>query len=181
MDEITLEAKQQMAKTIEALRGELSVLRTGRASPALLDRVEAEYYGDKMPIKDICAISSPEPRQLVVKPYDRNDIKSVAAAISASNIGLNPLVESDCVRLIIPPLTEDTRRDLAKKAKATGENSKIAIRNIRRDYIDLVKESDDYTDDLKKRLQEEIQKVVDEAIKDIEDIVSTKEKEIMSV
>lgn len=181
MDEITLEAKEQMQKTIEALRNELSSLRTGRASPAMLDRVECDYYGDKMLIKDICAISSPEPRQLVVKPYDRNDIKSVAAGISASNLGINPMVEGDCIRLIIPALTEETRRDLAKKAKAISESNKVAIRNIRREYIDLVKDSDEMTDDYKKRIQDEIQKVVDEMIAQIDSIVSNKEKEIMAI
>ena len=181
MDEITLEAKEQMTKTIESLKGELAVLRTGRASAAMLDRVECEYYGDKMFIKDICSISSPEPRQLVVKPYDRNDIKAVAAGISASNIGLNPMIEGDCIRLIIPALTEDTRRELAKKAKSISENSKVSIRNVRREFLDLVKESDDMTDDYKKRVQDEIQKVVDEMIAEIEEIAGAKEKEIMSI
>lgn len=181
MDEITLEAKEQMSKTIEALRGELSVLRTGRATPAILDRVECEYYGDKMFIKDLCAISSPEPRQLVVKPYDRNDLKTVASGISASNIGLNPQIEADCIRLIVPALTEDTRRDLVKKAKAIAEQSKVSIRNIRRDYVDLVKESDDMTEDLQKRVLEEIQKVHDEMISEIDNIFSAKEKEIMVI
>ncbi len=181
MDELSLEAKSQMAKTIEALKGELSTLRTGRASAAMLDRVECEYYGDKMLIKDICAISSPEPRQLVVKPYDRGDIKAVAAGISASNLGLNPMVEGDCIRLIIPALTEDSRRDLAKKAKSMAENSKVAIRNIRRDYLDLIKDSDSYTEDYQKRLLDEIQKVVDEMIEEIDNTTSAKEKEIMSI
>ena len=181
MDEITLELKEQMQKTIEALRGELSVLRTGRASPAILDRVECEYYGDKMFIKDLCAISSPEPRQLVVKPYDRNDLKAVAAGINASNIGLNPQIEADCIRLIVPALTEETRRDLVKKAKAISEQSKVSIRNIRRDYVDLVKESDDMTEDLQKRVLDEIQKVHDEMISEIDSIFSQKEKEIMAI
>ena len=181
MDELTLELKEQMQKTIEALREELSVLRTGRASPAILDRVECEYYGDKMLIKDLCSISSPEPRQLVVKPYDRNDLKAVASGISASNIGINPIVEADCIRLVIPALTEDTRRDLAKKAKSIAENSKVSIRNVRRDYMDLIKESDDMTEDYKKRVQDEIQKVHDEMIAEIETIYSQKEKEIMSI
>jgi ribosome recycling factor len=181
MDEITLEAQEQMNKTIESLKGELVTLRTGRASPSMLDRVECDYYGDKMLIKDICAISSPEPRQLLVKPFDKGDVKAVAAGISASNIGLNPVAEGDCIRLIVPALTEDTRRELAKKAKAMAENNKVAIRNIRRDYIDLVKDSDDMTDDYKKRVQDEIQKVVDEMIGKIESITSTKEKEIMAI
>src|SRR5574344_1131796 len=176
MDEITLEAQEQMNKTMESLKGELVTLRTGRASPSMLDRVECDYYGDKMLIKDICAISSPEPRQLLVKPLDKGDVKAVAAGISASNIGLNPVAEGDCIHLIVPALTEDTRSELAKKAKAMAENNKVAIRNIRRDYIDLVKDSDDMTDDYKKRVQDEIQKVVDEMIGKIESITSTKEK-----
>ncbi len=181
MEEIALEAKEQMGKTIESFKGELSTLRTGRASASMLDRVQCEYYGDMMYIKDISAISSPEPRQLIIKPYDKGDIKAVAAGISQANLGLNPMVEGDCIRLIIPALTEDSRRDLVKKAKVMCENSKIAIRNIRRDYIDLVKDSDDFTDDYKKRIQDDIQKVVDEAISEIENLESSKEKEIMSI
>lgn len=181
MEELALEAKEQMGKSIESFKSELTTLRTGRASATMLDRVQCEYYGDMMFIKDICSISSPEPRQLLVKPYDKGDIKAVAAGISASNLGLNPMVEGDCIRLIIPALTEDTRRDLAKKAKAMSENSKVAIRNIRRDYIDLVKDSDEFTDDLKKRIQDDIQKVHDEAISEIESLESAKEKEILSI
>lgn len=181
MDEIALEAKEKMAKTIEALKAELATLRTGRASPAMLDRIECEYYGDKIAINQISSISVPEPRQLLIKPYDRGDIKAIAAAINASNLSINPIVDGDSIRLVIPALTEDTRRDLAKKAKATTENSKVAIRNIRRDYIDYVKSEDDFTDDYKKRVQDDIQKVVDEAISQIDAILAEKEKDIMAL
>lgn len=181
MDDISKEALEAMNKSIESFKGELATLRVGRASPALLDRIECDYYGSKMFIKDICSISSPEPRQLVVKPYDKGDIKAVPTGISTSSLGINPMVEGDCIRLIIPALTEETRRDLAKKAKAMSENSKVAVRNIRRDYLDLVKESDDMTDDYKKRIQDEIQKVVDDVMAQIESLAANKEKEIMSI
>lgn len=181
MDDITLEAQAKMAKTVEAFANNLVTLRTGRASPAMLDRVECEYYGDKIGISQISSISVPEPRQLLIKPYDRGDIKAIVAAIAASNLGLNPQAEGDCIRIVVPPLTEDTRRDLVKKAKAMAEESKVAVRNVRRDYIDFVKDADDMTDDYKKRVQDEIQKVVDETIKNIDDTLANKEKDIMSI
>ena len=181
MDELALEAKERMSKTLANLLDNYSSLRTGRASPALLDKVQCEYYGDKMPINQISAITSPEPRQLVVKPYDRGDIKAITTAILAADLGLNPQAEADCIRIVIPALTEDTRRSIAKKAKTLAEEAKIATRNIRREYLELLKEDDSYSDDLKKRIEQDIQKVVDEAIKAIENAASTKEKEIMTL
>lgn len=181
MDEIALETKERLAKCIEAFRNELATLRTGRATPAMLDRIECEYYGDKIAINQISSITSPEPRQLLVKPYDKGDVKSIVAAINAANIGLNPINEGDSIRINIAPLTEETRRDLAKKAKALSEESRVAVRNVRREYNDFVKSADDMTDDYKERVQEDIQKVVDEAMKQIDEMLATKEKEIMTV
>ena len=181
MDEIALETKERMAKSVESFKGELTQLRTGRASPAMLDRIECDYYGDKIAINQISSVSVPEPRQLLIKPYDRGDIKSIISAISASNIGINPINDGDSIRLIIPALTEETRRDLMKKAKALSEEAKVAIRNIRREYIDFVKDSDEMTDDYKKRVQDDIQKVTDEAIKSVETVLADKEKDIMSI
>ena len=181
MDEIALECKEKMAKTVEVFKGELATLRTGRASPAILERIECDYYGDKIAINQISSISVPEPRQLLIKPYDRGDIKAIAAAINASNIGLNPIVDAESIRLIIPALTEETRRDLVKRAKSMAENSKVAIRNIRRDYLDFVKNADDFTEDYQKRVQDDIQKVVDEAIGNVDKIFAEKEKDIMAI
>ena len=181
MDELALEAKERMGKSIDSFRGELSQLRTGRASPAMLDNVECEYYGDKIAINQISSISVPEPRQLLIKPYDRGDIKSIVSAINASNLGLNPINDGDSIRLIIPALTEETRRDLVKKGKGLMEEAKVAIRNIRREFIDFVKDSDEMTDDYKKRVQDDIQKVTDEATKEIENLFAQKEKDIMSI
>lgn len=181
MDEIALEAKERLAKCVESLRNELVTLRTGRATPAMLDRIECEYYGDKIAINQISSITSPEPRQLLIKPYDKGDVKAIVAAIAAANIGLNPVNEGDSIRITIAPLTEDSRRELAKKAKAMSEESKVAIRNVRREYNDFVKDADDMTDDYKERVQDDIQKVVDEAMKQIEEVFAVKEKEIMTV
>ena len=181
MDDITLEAQGKMSKTIEALRNDLVTLRTGRASPAMLERIECDYYGDKIGITQISSVTVPEPRQLLIKPFDRGDLKAIVAAIAASNLGINPQAEGDCIRLIIPPLTEDSRRELVKKAKAMVEENKVAVRNVRREYIDFVKDADDMTDDYKKRVQDEIQKVHDETMKTIDEIFAEKEKEIMSI
>ena len=181
MDELTIECKERLAKTVESFKGDLTTLRTGRATPAMLDRIECEYYGDRIAINQISSVSVPEPRQLLIKPYDKGDLKSIVAAIASSDLGINPINDGDSIRLIIPALTEDTRRDLVKKAKAKCEEAKIAIRNIRREYNDFIKESDEMTDDYKKRVQEEIQKVVDEASKNLEDILAHKEKEIMAI
>lgn len=181
MDEIALETKERLSKCIVALENELVTLRTGRATPAMLDRIECEYYGDKIAINQISSISTPEPRQLLIKPYDKGDVKAIVAAINAANIGVNPVNEGDSIRITVAPLTEDTRRELVKKAKAMSEESKVAVRNVRREYIDFVKDADDMTDDYKERVQDDIQKVVDEAMKQIEEILANKEKEIMTV
>lgn len=181
MDAIALEAKESMGKTIKNFEFELLKLRTGRASPAMLQGIECEYYGDKIEISQISSVSSPEPRQLLIKPYDKGDVKSIVTAIHAANIGVNPINEGDQVRITIAPLTEETRRELVKKAKAISEDSKVALRNIRRDFVDLVKESDDMTEDLQHQVLDEIQEVTDEAVAKIEELLKKKESEIMAI
>ena len=181
MDAIALEAKEAMGKTIKNFEFELVKLRTGRASPAMLQGIECEYYGDKIEISQISSVSSPEPRQLLIKPYDKGDVKSIVTAIHAANIGVNPINEGDQIRITVAPLTEETRRDLVKRGKQIAEENKIAIRNIRREFVDLVKESDEYTEDLEHQILDEIQEVTDEAIKQIEDLFKKKESEIMAI
>ena len=181
MDELALEALDKMEKTILVFKANLNTLRTGRANAALLDRIEVEYYGDKILVGQIASITIPEPRQLLIKPYDRADLRAIVSAINASELSINPIVDSDQIRLIIPALTEETRRDLAKRAKTYADEAKIAIRNIRREYVDFIKESDDYSDDLKKRIEAEIQKATDESNRKIEETLANKEKEIMSI
>ena len=181
MNEIALEAKKAMDKSIDALKKNLSTLRTGRASPALLDQIMVDYYGDKIALNQISAISTPEPRQLCIKPYDKGDVKAIVAAINSSNIGLGPQNDGDVVRLNIPQLTEERRREISKTAKKYGEETKVAIRNIRRDYVTLVKDDEENTEDLIKRIEKEIQDVTDSTIKEIDSLVAAKEKEIMSL
>ena len=181
MDDYAVEAKEKMKKCIENYRGSLATLRTGRASPAMLNGVLVDYYGSPTPINQISSISVPEPRQLLIKPYDRNDVKNIVSAIHASDLGLNPINEGVTVRLIIPVLTEDRRREIVKQAHKFAEEAKVAVRNVRRDYMDILKIDDSYPEDLQKRAQEDIQKVTDESTKEIDQILADKEKEIMAI
>ena len=181
MDAIVLEAQDKMNKSIESYEGALRKLRSGRANPAILSGIMCDYYGDKMDISTLCAISMPEPRQLLVRPYSREDLKTVAAAIGAANIGVNPQIEADAIRIIVPPLTEDIRRGIAKQAKTLGDEAKVAIRNIRRDYLDLLKEDDSMSDDYKERVEDDIQKAVEAANLQIDDILAKKQQEIMTI
>lgn len=181
MDELAIQAKERMSKSLVSLKESFNTLRTGRANAALLDKIECDYYGDKLPINQICAITIPEPRQLIIKPYDKQDVKSVFNAIATSDLNLNPTNEGDQIRITIPALTEDKRKELAKKAKSYSEECKVSIRNIRRDIIEGLKKSDEYSDDLRKRIEEEIQKVTDEHIKLTDEAYQVKEKEILSI
>ena len=181
MDEYALEAQEKMKKTIESYRATLATLRTGRASPAILAGVQIDYYGSMTPINQISSITVPEPRQLLVKPYDKNDVKAIVTAINAANLGLNPINEGLVIRLIIPALTEERRIEITKQAKKYGEEGKVAVRNIRREYVDLVKEDDTMSEDYQKRALDDIQKVTDEAIKTIDQIVADKEKELLQI
>ena len=181
MDAYAVEAKEKMGKCIESYKNSLSTLRTGRASPAMLNGIEVDYYGSPTPINQISSITVPEPRQLLIKPYDRNDVKNSGAAISASDLGLNPINEGLMVRLIIPALTEERRKDIVKQAHKYAEEAKVAVRNVRRDYMDVIKIDDSYSEDLLKRGQEDIQKVTDESVKEIDVILAEKEKEIMAI
>src|SRR5574344_774009 len=181
MDPLVKEAADTMEKSIQAFVTGLGKLRSGRANPAMLNGIMCDYYGDKMDIAQLCAISMPEPRQLLVRPYSREDLKTVASAIGSANLGINPQVEADAIRIIVPPLTEETRRDIAKQAKNLGEEAKIAVRNVRRDYLSLVKDDDSMSDDYKDRVEEDIQKSVDEYNKKIDDILAEKTREIMAI
>ena len=181
MDEIALGAQGKMNKTIDVLVQSLATLRTGRASAAMLNGINVDYYGSPTPLNQISSITVPEPRQLLIKPYDKNDIKNIIAAINASDLGLNPINEGQLVRLNIPAMTEDRRREVSKQAHKYGEESKVTIRNIRREYMDLVKLDEEMTEDYQKRVEDDIQKVTDEAVKKIDQIVAEKEKEIMSI
>ena len=180
-DAYVLECKDRFEKTVASLKVGLGKLRSGRANPAMLNGIKCDYYGDKMEITSLCSISMPEPRQLFIKPYDRNDVKSVASAIAAANLGINPQVEADGIRLIIPAMTEEIRKDIVKKAKALGEEAKVAIRNVRRDTLSLLKEDDSMSDDYKATVEKDIQKELDAVNKLVDEIIAEKTKEVMSI
>lgn len=181
MEEIIILLRESMEKTIESLKFNLKTIRTGRASTQLLDNVEVDYYGSMTPLNQIASISIPEPRQLLIKPYSKDDVKSIIGAINASNLGLTPINDGTSIRLNIPPLTEERRRELSKQAKKYGEDGKVAIRNIRREYMDELKSDKELPEDNRKKLEQEVQKVTDEFCKNIDNICSEKEKEIMSI
>ena len=181
MDAYAVEAKERMMKTVENLKQTLSTLRTGRANAQMLSGIMVDYYGSPTPINQIASISIPEPRQLLIKPYDKNDVKNIVSAIHASDLGINPINEGLTVRLMIPALTEERRRDITKQAHKYGEEAKIAVRNIRREYMDLVDIDEDLSEDFQKRAKDDIQKVTDEIIKLIDQVIADKEKEIMAI
>lgn len=174
----------KLEKSIEVLKEKLNSVRAGRANPALLDQVTCEVYGSTMPIKNISNISAPDPRTITVAPFDPSTLKDIEKAILVANLGFNPSNDGKVIRLVIPPLTEERRKEISKTVKKMGEEDKVAIRNLRRDANDALKKQEkagDLTeDDLKEEL-EEVQKKADKAIKEIDEIVAKKEKEIMEV
>ena len=181
MDEIVLQAQQEMNKRVDMLKTSLTSLRTGRANPAMLNNINVDYYGSPTPINQISSISVPEPRQLLIKPYDKNDVKNIVSAIHASDLGINPINEGTQVRLMIPVLTEDRRRDIVKQARKYGEEAKVAIRNIRRDYMDLIKGDEEMSEDYQKKVQDDLEKTVQDVIKAVDTVVADKEKELMTL
>lgn len=176
--------KDRMDKAIVALKDEFASLRTGRASAGLLDQVMVEAYGSTVPISQVGAVSVPEPRSITVSIWDKAVVVSVEKAIRASGLGLNPVVEGTTLRIPIPPLTEERRKDLAKLAGKYSETQKIAIRNVRRDANDDLKKAEKdhvINQDEQKRMEAEVQKLTDEAIKRVDEALKIKEQEIMQV
>lgn len=176
--------KDRMDKAIIALKDEFASLRTGRASAGLLDQVMVDAYGSTVPISQVGSVSVPEPRMITVSIWDKGVVVSVEKAIRASGLGLNPVVEGTTLRIPIPPLTEERRRDLAKLAGKYSETQKIAIRNVRRDANDDLKKAEKdhvINQDEQKRMETEVQKITDEAIKRVDEALKVKEQEIMQV
>lgn len=175
---------QRMDKAVAALKDEFASLRTGRASASLLDQVHVDAYGSQMPLNQVAAVSVPEPRSLMVNVWDRGLAVSVEKAIRNAGLGLNPVVEGQNLRIPIPPLTEDRRKDLAKVAGKYAEQQKIAVRNVRREAMDDLKAAEKdhvITQDEQKRMETEVQKLTDEAIKRVDEALKVKEQEIMQV
>ena len=181
MDPIVNEMQEQMEKSVRSLNDNFGKLRSAKANPSILNGIKADYYGDKIAITDICSITKPEPRQLVVKPYSHEDLKAVATAITAANIGINPQVEADLVRLIFPAMTEENRKATVKQAKGFAEEAKVAMRNIRRDYLAMIKEDDSMSDDYRDRVEKDLEKVVTDMMKAVDDAYAAKEKEVMTI
>ena len=173
-------ANTRMDKAIDALNSELKTVRTGRANPTILDRVAVDYWGEMTPINQVANISVQEGRSLVIKPYDRSTLKSIERAILEADLGFNPQNDGQIIRIVIPPLTQDRRKELSKQVSKIGEQSKVAIRNIRRDANDAIKKGE-FTEDDVKRAQEKVQKNTDQYIKKVDSIVKEKEPEIMSL
>ncbi|MBR0507773.1 MAG: ribosome recycling factor [Clostridia bacterium] len=182
--ELIDETKERMTKTLNVLKAELSSLRAGRANAQVLDRIAVDYYGTMTPINQLGNISTPEPRMLIISLWDAKMIPAVEKAIQKSDLGINPANDGKVIRLIFPELTEERRKDLVKTVRKKGEESKVAIRNVRRDLNDQIKKQKkdgEITEDDQKRLEEKGQKMTDEFIKDIDAILQAKEKEILSV
>ena len=176
---VLLEVEESMQKSIQSLEKELANVRTGRANPALLDRISIDYYGVDTPLKQIAAISVVEGTQLLIKPFDKSTIKTIEHAINASDLGINPQSDSSGIRLILPSLTGERRKELSKDVEKIGEEAKIAIRNVRRDGNDGVKKLE-LPEDLEKTNLDNIQKLTDKYIKVIDEVVSEKVKEIQT-
>jgi ribosome recycling factor len=183
-DEILTDLHDRIAKTLDDLRRELSNVRTGRANLHLLDGVRVDYYGTPTPLNQVATLSVPEARLIVVKPWEKNMIPPIEKAIRDANLGVNPMSDKDLVRVPIPPLTEERRRDIVKQCKAKGEDHKIAIRNERRDAKELIESSEkdgEISADEAKKALEKMQKETDEGVKKVDEIVVAKEKEVMQV
>jgi ribosome recycling factor len=183
-DELIADARERMSKSVESIRHEFGSVRTGRASPALLDRISVDYYGAVTPLKQLATISAPEARLLTIQPYDKTSIKAIERAIMESDVGLTPNNDGNLIRLAVPELTEERRKQLVKVVRHIAEEGRIAIRNIRRDVMhDLreLKESGEAGSDDEHRAEVELQKVTDIRIGELDELLKTKEAEILEV
>ena len=176
--------KDKMAKTISVLKEDLNTVRAGRANAALLDQIVVDYYGVPTPVKNLSNIQVPDPRTLMIIPFDPKSLKNIEKALQMSNLGINPTNDGRNIRLVIPPLTEERRKDLTKLIKKMGEESKVAVRNCRREANEQIKKAEkagDLTEDDVKKDLDEIQKMTDKCMKDIDQIIAAKDKEIMEI
>ena len=184
LNEIKKDAQTRMAKSVEALRHDLTKLRTGRATTALVDHLKVNYYGSDTPLTQVATVAVADARTLQITPYEKNMVAAVEKSILASDLGLTPNTAGTVIRINLPPLTEERRKELGKHVHAEAENAKIAIRNIRRDANSQVKEllkEKEITEDDASRSEADIQKITDKAIKDVDDVVKGKEQELMAV
>ncbi len=184
IDDVFKATEGRMQKALDATRNDFASVRTGRASTALLDRIHVEAYGSSVPLKQVASVSAPDARSLQIQVFDRNTVGAVRKAIETSDLGLSPNIDGSNIRLSIPPLTEDRRKDLVKIIRKKAEDGKVAVRTIRHKSVDEVKallKDGSITEDENKRAGERVQKLTDKYIKDVDGLVAAKEKEIMEV
>lgn len=178
------EYSRRMDKTLEFLAEEFDAVRAGRANPKVLDRITVEYYGSETPLNGVATISTPDARTLVVQPWDTKLLKDIQKAIQTSNLGINPQNDGRVIRLVFPQLTEERRKELTKQVRKFAEDSKVAMRNVRRDGIDYVKKlkkNSEITEDDQKKAEKDLQDLLDKYIKKVDEAVAAKEKELMAI
>ncbi len=184
MNELIKNTEEKMSKSIDALDREYKSVRAGRANAAVLDRVNVDYYGVPTPVQQMAAISVPEPRTLLITPWDKTTLKEIEKAILTSEIGINPQNDGTCIRLNFPPLTEERRKDIVKDIRKKGEDAKVAVRNQRRDALDklkALKKNNDITEDDESNGEKKIQNLTDKFCKEVDELATLKEKEIMEI
>jgi ribosome recycling factor len=175
------QAKQHMVKAVEAVRREFATVRTGKATTSLLDLVRVEAYGNEMPLNQVASVAAPEPKLLTVQPWDKSLLKAVEKAILASDLGLTPSNDGNLIRIPLPPLTEERRKELVKVVHKLAEEGRVSVRHARTEGINRVKKAEHVSEDEKKHAEKEIQKIHDEHVKLVDEVVKGKEKEIMEV
>ncbi|RME24353.1 MAG: ribosome recycling factor [Candidatus Zixiibacteriota bacterium] len=184
LEELYKEAREHMHKSVEAVSRELATVRTGKASPHILDMVRVEAYGTTVPLNQVATINAPEARLLTVQAYDKSTVPDIVKAIQKADLGLNPTVDGNLIRLAIPPLNEERRKELVRHCKHLAEEGRVAVRNIRRDFNDRLKKmkkDSKISEDQEADGHDEIQKITDEQIKQIDEILAKKEKDLMEV
>ena len=178
------EFQRKMEKTLEVLASDFAAVRAGRANAQVLDRISVEYYGQPSPINQVGTVSSPDPRTLVIQPWDHSLLKAIEKAIKTSDLGINPQNDGRVIRLVFPQLTEERRKDLTRQVRKYSEDSKVAVRNIRRDAVDFVKKAQkkgEMTEDDEKKAEKDIQELTDKYVKKIDEMCAKKEKELMEI
>ena len=184
MKEVVKQFEEKMAKSIDVLQEDFASIRAGRANPHLLDKIKVDYYGTPTPIQQVGNISVPEARIILITPWEKSLLKELERSINQADIGINPTNDGTAIRLVFPELTEERRKELAKDIKKKGEETKVAIRNVRRDAVDKIKKMEkasEITEDDLKDGEDQIQKITDDAIKKVDSVVENKTKEIMTV
>ena len=183
-EETLITLQEKIEKSVESLRSELNTVRAGRANPALLDKVTVDYYGTQTPLKQLANISCPDPRTIMVIPFDPKSAGNIEHAILAANVGINPVNDGKGIRLSVPQVTEERRKELTKEVRKMGEAGKVSIRNLRKKANEDIKKQEkagELTEDDRKSEEAEVQKAVDEGIKKVDEVIAAKEKEIMEV